>query len=227
MNAHSQITTVNPTESPRVARVRELLSLGWTKARVGNDPLVNVSDATVGRWARRYSIPCISRSERMLELRKTIPWIEARRRMAERRQREAAYRVKARPPSEMTKIRAKEAAALKTDEHASPSIAHVPGFLSLKIRAIQELCGNAYGVAVSEIIGSRRGLCIIVPRHTAIYLCFEFRLCSKCALGRWFGNRDHSTVYHAIRAVKTRMANEPDYAELIAKLKAMAEAAAP
>lgn len=45
------------------------------------------------------------------------------------------------------------------------------------------------------------------PRQVAMYLAWELTPHSKSRIGQLFGGRDHTTVIHAIEAVKQRMAS--------------------
>ena len=54
---------------------------------------------------------------------------------------------------------------------------------------------------------------ICYPRQMAMFLAREMTGHSLPSIGRFFGNRDHTTVLHAVRAVKNRCAEDP-YTEL-------------
>lgn len=49
------------------------------------------------------------------------------------------------------------------------------------------------------------------PRQVAMYLTRELTDHSLPSIGRYFGNRDHTTVLYACRAVEKRMAADPLY----------------
>jgi len=49
------------------------------------------------------------------------------------------------------------------------------------------------------------------PRQVAMYLARELTEHSLPTIGRYFGNRDHSTVVHACHAVRDRMAHDEIY----------------
>jgi chromosomal replication initiator protein len=57
------------------------------------------------------------------------------------------------------------------------------------------------------------------PRQVAMYLTRELTDHSLPSIGRYFGNRDHTTVLYAIRAVEKRMASDPVYRGDVEALK--------
>jgi hypothetical protein len=58
-----------------------------------------------------------------------------------------------------------------------------------------------FRVPVREMNSICRRPIIVKPRQIAIYLAHEFHKGSLPTLGRKFGNRDHTTVLHAIRKI--------------------------
>jgi chromosomal replication initiator protein len=56
-----------------------------------------------------------------------------------------------------------------------------------------------------------------------MYLAAKLTLQSLPAIGRRFGNRDHTTVIHAIRAVEHRIATDPETARAVRHLTAVLE----
>jgi chromosomal replication initiator protein len=52
-----------------------------------------------------------------------------------------------------------------------------------------------------------------------MYLTRELTDHSLPSIGRYFGNRDHTTVLYAIRAVEKRMASDPVYRGDVEALK--------
>lgn len=56
-----------------------------------------------------------------------------------------------------------------------------------------------YGIPVSDIMGRRRNIAIVEARHAAIKAVADRRPdLSLPQIGRYFGNRDHTTILHAI-----------------------------
>jgi hypothetical protein len=87
---------------------------------------------------------------------------------------------------------------------------------SASIRAIMETVATYYRVTCLDIMSDRRTQDIVKPRHVAMYLCCELTHRSMPAIGRAFGDRDHTTVLHA----RTKMAKVAEVdADLAADLK--------
>ena len=76
-----------------------------------------------------------------------------------------------------------------------------------------------YGVDPSVIQGQQRVRDAVQARQIAMYLVRSMTNLSAVDVGRFFGNRDHSTVLYSIQKVEDRMKREPSYAEKIKELK--------
>jgi len=78
-----------------------------------------------------------------------------------------------------------------------------------KMLLITEIVAEFSGVSVGEMLGKSRGLVHVSDaRMVAMYFIKLHTDAPKRAIGKLFGNRDHSTVIHAIETVKTRIATE-------------------
>jgi chromosomal replication initiator protein len=71
----------------------------------------------------------------------------------------------------------------------------------------QEVC-SYYGVSMEELVGEKRTRRIVTPRQVAMYLSREMTEASLPAIGRSFGDRDHTTVLYAVEKVKRLMADQ-------------------
>lgn len=72
------------------------------------------------------------------------------------------------------------------------------------IRRIQYAVADHYGVRWFDFMSDRRDLATAHPRQVAMYLCRELTRHSLPRIAERF-RRDHTTVLHAVRAVKRRM----------------------
>jgi chromosomal replication initiation ATPase DnaA len=80
---------------------------------------------------------------------------------------------------------------------------------SVPVRAILEVCARHYGTTVGEILSQRRNKEVVRARQVAMYLAKVLTTLSFPALGRRFGDRDHTTVLHGFRKVeRDRQTNE-------------------
>lgn len=81
--------------------------------------------------------------------------------------------------------------------------------LPISIAAIQRAITAEFAILPIEMVSHRRGPAVAWPRQIAMALAYELTPLSYPAIGRHFGNRDHSTVIHATRRVKARCASDP------------------
>ena len=88
-----------------------------------------------------------------------------------------------------------------------------------KIEDIQRVVSQHYGVSRQDLVSARRTRTIVQPRQIAMYLSKTLTPRSLPEIGRRFGNRDHTTVLHAVRKVDGMIAKEPQVAEDIETLK--------
>jgi len=71
----------------------------------------------------------------------------------------------------------------------------------LTVDDIQKAVAGHYGVTPADICSKRRTQSVVRPRHVAMYLAKTMTTRSLPDIGRRFGNRDHSTVIHAVNKV--------------------------
>lgn len=92
------------------------------------------------------------------------------------------------------------------------------------IRDIQEIVASFYGVTVLDLTCARRTADIVYPRQVAMYLAKTLTPRSFPEIGRFFGDRDHTTVLHALRKIDGMIARDPAIASEVAALRAEVEA---
>lgn len=63
-------------------------------------------------------------------------------------------------------------------------------------------------VTIDELCGANRSRNLVLARQIAMYLCRELTDMSLPQIGREFGGRDHTTVIHADRKIRTLMAEK-------------------
>lgn len=63
-----------------------------------------------------------------------------------------------------------------------------------------------YGVSVNDLKSDRRTANVVRPRHVAMHLVKHLTGKSLPTIGRLFGDRDHTTVLHAVRRIEARLA---------------------
>ena len=90
----------------------------------------------------------------------------------------------------------------------------------LMVTHIQALVAAYYKIPVREMTSRRQSWDIAHPRQVAMYLTYELTPKSMSEIGNRFGDRDHTTVIHAIKQVQKRMLED---AEIEADVKALRE----
>jgi len=72
----------------------------------------------------------------------------------------------------------------------------------IKIEDILRVISRHYGVSKGDILSQRRHRSVVWPRQIGMYLAKQLTSRSLPEIGRRFGNRDHTTVLHAIRKIE-------------------------
>ncbi|MDD2876025.1 MAG: chromosomal replication initiator protein DnaA [Acidiphilium sp.] len=89
----------------------------------------------------------------------------------------------------------------------------------ITIEEIQKQVCEHYNIKISEMSSVRRARNVARPRQIAMFLAKQLTSRSLPEIGRKFGNRDHTTVMHAVAKVTELMAGDPDFAEDVDLLK--------
>ena len=91
------------------------------------------------------------------------------------------------------------------------------------IEEIQKRVSDYYNIRVAEMSSARRAQMVARPRQVAMYLAKQLTSRSLPEIGRKFGNRDHTTVMHAIKKVDQLSQSDPSFAEDVELLRRMLE----
>jgi chromosomal replication initiator protein len=73
---------------------------------------------------------------------------------------------------------------------------------------IMAVTSDYFGVSVDDLVGPSRSRALVHARQIAMYLCRELTDLSLPRIGDRFGGRDHTTVMHGERQIKTQMAEK-------------------
>ena len=85
--------------------------------------------------------------------------------------------------------------------------------------AILEVVGQHFRLSVADLKSHRRARSVVFPRQLAMYLVRTVTDVSFPGIGELFGNRDHSTVMHAVRAIETKRAQDPQTDVLVSTIE--------
>jgi len=81
-----------------------------------------------------------------------------------------------------------------------------------RIAEIQAVVAAYYEITVLDLISERRAVTFARPRQVAMYLAKRLTVHSLPRIGQLFGNRDHSTVIHAVRRIEALALADADMA---------------
>ena len=91
------------------------------------------------------------------------------------------------------------------------------------IEQIQKRVATHFNIKLSEMSSARRARAVARPRQVAMYLAKQLTSRSLPEIGRKFGNRDHTTVMHAVRRVEELRTNDNSFNEDVELLQRMLE----
>lgn len=98
--------------------------------------------------------------------------------------------------------------------------AHIPDDAAPpKIERIQRAVARRYEISVMDLVSQRRTVRVAFPRQIAMYLAKTMTPRSFPEIGRRFGNRDHTTVIHAVRKIEGKIKTDPALAAEIDDLR--------
>jgi chromosomal replication initiator protein len=91
------------------------------------------------------------------------------------------------------------------------------------IEEIQKRVAEHFSIRLTDMSSARRARAVARPRQVAMYLAKQLTSRSLPEIGRKFGNRDHTTVMHAVTRVTELMGVDAAFAEDVELLRRMLE----
>ena len=91
----------------------------------------------------------------------------------------------------------------------------------VRIEDIIKTVSRHFGVSKPDILSQRRHRSVVWPRQIGMYLAKQLTARSLPEIGRRFGNRDHTTVLHAIRKIEGALDGNQRLRDEIDDLKKM------
>ena len=91
------------------------------------------------------------------------------------------------------------------------------------IEEIQKKVAEHYSIRLTDMSSARRARAVARPRQVAMYLAKQLTSRSLPEIGRKFGNRDHTTVMHAVSRVTELMDRDGTFAEAVELLRRLLE----
>ena len=84
---------------------------------------------------------------------------------------------------------------------------------------IRDQVAEAWGATSTALASRRRSRNIVIPRQVAMFLMREILDLPLAKIGRYFGDRDHSTVIHSIRKVERQLAEDTAFQDRVESLR--------
>ena len=94
-------------------------------------------------------------------------------------------------------------------EHLSISKDTANGKDSIELEDIAKAVSHRFGISPSALKSKARGKKVTQARHIAMYLSRKMTSSTQREIGQFFGNRDHTSVIHAISKVLQLLKNNP------------------
>ena len=91
------------------------------------------------------------------------------------------------------------------------------------IEEIQKRVAEHWNIRLSDMSSARRARAVARPRQVAMYLAKQLTSRSLPEIGRKFGNRDHTTVMHAVKVVAELIETDADFSERVELMRRMLE----
>ena len=91
------------------------------------------------------------------------------------------------------------------------------------IDEIQKRVAEHYHMRLGDMSSARRARAVARPRQVAMYLAKQLTSRSLPEIGKRFGNRDHTTVMHAVSRVQELIGTDAGFAEDVELLRKMLE----
>jgi len=91
----------------------------------------------------------------------------------------------------------------------------------ISIDDIQKQVADHFNIRVADMFSARRARQIARPRQIAMFLAKNLTSLSYPEIGRRFGNRDHTTIMHAVRKIEELMETDASLADDVSLLKSI------
>ena len=91
----------------------------------------------------------------------------------------------------------------------------------ISIDDIQKQVAAHFNIRVADMFSARRARQIARPRQIAMFLAKNLTSLSYPEIGRQFGNRDHTTIMHAVRKIEELMEADAGLADDVSLLKSI------
>jgi chromosomal replication initiator protein len=95
------------------------------------------------------------------------------------------------------------AAEMRAGQDENSMMLNKPSNITPARDIVEDVLQHFPGITLADLKGQRKARCYTVPRQIAMYqLSVRRKDMSLPMIGRFFGNRDHTTALHAIRKIR-------------------------
>jgi chromosomal replication initiator protein len=98
-------------------------------------------------------------------------------------------------------------------EVISKFVDHVSNEISIEF--IQKIVASYYNIPVEQLKDKTRKKLIVTARKLSMYLAKQLSDKSLVNIGEYFGNRDHSTVIHAIKSIEEMLQKDDRFKNVV------------
>ncbi|MGI9602163.1 MAG: chromosomal replication initiator protein DnaA [Acidimicrobiales bacterium] len=98
-----------------------------------------------------------------------------------------------------------EPLSVELAEHVLADIIANTGPRQITVAVILDETSDMFGFPIEDIIGASRRRPLVTARQVGMYVCRQLTDMSYPAIAREFGNRDHTTVIHAVEKIDNLM----------------------
>ncbi len=89
----------------------------------------------------------------------------------------------------------------------------------VNLQRILSVVTERLNVKSSDVRGQRRHKSLVAARHACMFLARQMTPLSLEEIGGFFGNRDHSTVLHALKTVSQRVTQDEGYRDMLKEVE--------
>jgi chromosomal replication initiator protein len=89
----------------------------------------------------------------------------------------------------------------------------------INVESIQNVVAAYFNLNMQEMLSPRKSRSLARPRQIAMYLAKQYTPNSLPDIGRKFGNRDHTTVIHAVKKIDALIKNDNDIKKSVMEIK--------
>ncbi|MGH7818757.1 MAG: helix-turn-helix domain-containing protein, partial [Candidatus Binatia bacterium] len=93
----------------------------------------------------------------------------------------------------------------------------------ITVESIQQIVSSQFGVKIGDLKSPKRTKSLAFARQVAMYLSRKLAGASLPSIGEKFGDRDHSTVFHAVRVIQKRREEDTGFHATMDSLERLIE----